>query len=541
MDAVCRALAEEPDNLEGMLLVARLTRRAGNIAGAEALYAKLLEHVPESPEALAGQGACFGLTGRYELAVESLRRAVALAPDYFEAWAFLGEALVEQDRTGEAMDCFERSLSIRPFNPAALSKQLFYAVFDPRYDAARVADLNRAWGARIAKDVEPFAGTKLSDATEKLRIGYLSDEFYERVTSRFMRPVLQAHDRTRFHVTGYSRGARRDETTAALQQSVDAWRDIAGLGDREAAEAVRTDGIDILVICTSYRVEARRILAFKPAPLQVCYSNLVSTTGLEAVDYLITEETTDPAGSDTFYSEKLVRIGNRNIYQPPEDGPEPGPPPSREAGAVCFASFNNLGKIGPDVAAVWSRILSGVPGSKLQLKSVNRLQDPGARRHVTDLFAAHGIGADRLDLLTGDADLPSHLARYRSVDIALDPFPCNGGTTSCEALWMEVPVVTMAGDTFMGRQGANYLGKLGLTDLIATDADGYVAAATRLAADMDRLAELRSRLRAEVERKLFDPVSHVRELETAYAEMIRRHRAGQAPAAFRVRGDRVLA
>lgn len=541
MISVRQALAVEPENLDAMLLTARLVRHGGNVQAAEGMYRAILGHHAASAEGLAGLAACCGLAGRYEEAVQHLRQATALQPDYFEAWAFLGEALVEQGRTAEAMDCFERSLAIRPYNAAALSKQLFYAVFDPRYDSERIAELNRAWGRRVTEIVEPLPPRTLPQSEGPIRIGYLSDEFYERVTMRFMAPVLTHHDRSNFHVSCYARNATQDETTQALKAEVDNWRDIAGLDDRAAAQAIRDDGIDILILCTSYRVETRSLLAYEPAPVQLCYSNLVSTTGLGAVDYLITEEATDPDGSDECYVEKLVRIGNRNIYQPPDGAPEPGPLPILTAGFARFGSFNNLGKISPAVIAVWSRILRALPNATLALKSVNRLRDPGARDYFSALFASHGIEAERLELLGADTELRSHLSQYQAVDIALDPFPCNGGTTSCEALWMGVPVVTMAGDTFMGRQGVNYLGKLGQNDLIASDADTYVAAAVSLAEDTERLTNLRARLRTEVATKLFDPQSHVTELETAYTEMWRRYRYGEAPQAFRVQGERVLA
>ncbi|NKB57471.1 MAG: tetratricopeptide repeat protein [Alphaproteobacteria bacterium] len=537
--AARQALSEDPENMEALLLSARIVRRSGNVEAAAELYAAILEHHPDSAEAEAGMGACCGLLGLYSDAEASLRRAIALKPDYFEAWSFLAEALVEQGKTTEAMGCFERSLSIQPYNPTALSKYLFHTVFDPRYDAARIASLNRDWGGKIAATVEPLDLHVGGDGP--LRIGYLSDEFYERVTARFMAPVLAHHDRTRFHVTGYARNTYRDSTTETLEALTDRWRDLSGLDDRAAAEAIRADEIDILVLCTSYRAETRTVLAFKPAPIQVCYSNLVSTTGLPTVDYLITEEATDPAGSDALYTEKLVRLSNRNIYQPPEASPEPSPPPCLANGYVTFASFNNLGKVTPAVVVLWSRILQALPESKLAMKSVNRLADAGARQYFLNQFAAHGIEPERIDLLTGDSDLQAHLSRYRSVDIALDPFPCNGGTTSCEALWMGVPVVTMAGETFMGRQGSNYLGKLGLHDLIASTKDDYVAAAVRLASNTTRLQTLRDTLRQEVKARLFDPASHVAELETTYMEMARRQRDGERPGPFRVQGDRVLA
>lgn len=541
MTVVRQVLADEPEDLDAMLLTARIVRGGGGSDAAIGLYETILRHHPDSAEAQAGLGACFGLAGRYGEAEASLRRAVAVKPDYFEAWAFLGEALVEQGRTEAAMDCFERSHAIRPYNATVLSKRLFYATFDPRYDAACIADMNRDWGSRVSAAVPAFPDFPKRKSGGRLRIAYLSDEFYERVTARFMAPVLARHDRERFDVTCYARNATADATTEVLSGFVDRWRDLSSLDDRAVAAAIREDGIDILILCTSYRAETRNIMAFRPAPVQVCYSNLVSTTGLAAVDYLITEDATDPAGSEAHYTERLVRLSNRNIYQPPENCPEPGPPPCVASGFVRFASYNNLGKVTPAVVALWSRILKALPGARLAMKSVNRLSDPGARDYFLGLFAAEGIDGGRLDLLGGDADLQTHLRRYREIDIALDPFPCNGGTTSCEALWMGVPVVTMAGDTFMGRQGVNYLGKLELEDLVASTADGYVDAAVRLAGDTERLSSLRAGLRARASERLFDPASHVAELETAYVEMWRRHETGAGAAAFGVRGARVLA
>ncbi len=539
MTAAKRVLEVEPDNLEAMLLTARILRRVGQSDVAVKLYETILSHVPDSAPAHAGLGACHGLARRYTQALPALRRAVELDPAYFEAWSFLGEALVEQGKTAEAIDCFERSLAIRPFNDVAISKYLFHIAFDARFDAARIFTLNRDWGARIAAAVGPAKSFPARRDAKRLRIGYLSDEFRGGVTARFMIPVLANHDRARFHVTGYARGAARDATTDRLAGMTDRWRDLSGQSDAAAAAAIRADGIDILVLCTSYRAESRTILAYRPAPVQVCYANMVSTTGLRAVDYLVTETRADPPGSDVFYTEKLVRLTRANVYLPPDLALDSGPPPCLASGRVTFASFNNVGKISDAVVAMWCRILEAVPGSRLVMKSVDRFSDPGTRAHMTAMFAARGIGPDRLEMVPGDADLADHLARYRDVDIALDPFPCNGGTTSLEALWMGVPVVTMAGETFMSRQGLTFLGLLGLDDLIAADAESYLGAARRLAGDADRLAALRRDLRQDVETRLLDPLRHVAELETSYEEMWRRHDAGERPAAFSVTNGEV--
>lgn len=544
MSEATAVLGDDPDNMDAMLLCGRIMRSAGRNEDAVGLYELILTHVPDNAEAHGGLGAAFGGLGRYSAAIDALRRAVELDPRYFEAWAFLAEALVQQGKTVDAMDCFENSLEIQPFNAAAVGKHLFYATFDPRYNSARVFDLNRAWGAQLEGAIGPVSHDRPDRLPKRIRIGYLSDEFYERVTARFIEPVFQAHDRARFHITAYSRAGVRDDTAKRLQGAVDCWRDVSNLDDAGVARRIEEDGVDILVLCTSYRPESRVPLAYKPAPVQVCYSNLVSTTGLSSVDYLFTETLTDPPGSDAFYTENLVRLSNRNIYGPPGGEKEGGivevsPSPFVQNGYVTFGSFNNIGKIGPEVVSVWARILTEARTAQLVMKSVDRFEDDGAVSYFTDMFAEHEIGPDRFEILTGDPDLAAHLRRYHDVDIALDPFPCNGGTTSCEALWMGVPVVTMAGDTFMGRQGVNYLTKLDLPDLIATTFDDYVDAALRLAGDPDRIASLRRSLRGRVEARLFDAQAHVAELETAYQEMHRRFNEGVTPAAFSVTSAQV--
>jgi protein O-GlcNAc transferase len=538
MAATQRALAADPENVDAMLLTGRILRRRHRYDIAAQIYETILGYVPGSAEAEAGLGACHGAMRRYFEAVPPLRRAVALKPDYYEAWSFLGEALIEQGATREALDCFERSHAIRPFNSVVLSKYLFHAAFDPRYDEARICGLNRDWGERVEAAVEPLTPPAWP-AHRRLRIGYLSDEFREGVTARFMEPVFARHDRQGFEVFRYARNVETDATTGRLSKGAEAWRDLSGLTDAEAAVRIRQDEVDILMLCTSYRAESRVLMVYRPAPVQVCYANRVSTTGLRSVDYLIAEDAAEPPGSDSFHAERLVRMTRANVYTPPAGVAPPGPPPCIRSGTVTFASFNHLGKLTDDVIAVWSRVLYAVPGSRLVLKSVDRFADAGTRQNFLERFAGHGIGGDRLELLTGDANLAAHLDRYRQVDIALDPFPCNGGTTTCEALWMGVPVVTIRGNTFMGRQGSTFLGHVGLDDLVAATREEYVAVAQRLASDHEKLARLRNDLRDEVASKLLDPVSHVRELETAYREMWRIREAGAEPAAFAVSGGAV--
>ena len=534
LKAVTGLLQSEPNNLDAMLLCARIMRRGGRLEEAIALYETILTHVPDQAEAFGGLGAAYGNLKRYGDAEQALRRAVVLNPSYHEAWTFLAEALVEQGKTAKAIDCLDKALALKPFYAPAMERRLFYATFDPRYDSATAFEMNRAWGTRLAQAVTPVTPARSNDH-RRIRIGYLSDEFYECVTGRFLEPVLEAHDRTRFHLTGYSQAGVKDATATRLQDAVDAWRDLSGLDAAGVAGRIAQDGLDILVLCTSYSPVSRIPLVYKPAPIQVCYSNLVSTTGLSAMDYMITELATDPPGSDAFYVEQLVHLTNRNIYGPPEDGNIPlAESPCVKNGFITFGTFNHIGKISREMVALWAKILCAMPDARFVLKRTDRLDEPSAVAYFSDLFATHGVVSDRLDFLGNDEGLDQHLQRYGEIDIALDTYPCNGGTTSCEALWMGVPLVTLTGDFFMSRQGSNYLAKLGLDDLITTTPDAYVEAALRLAGDQDRIISLRKSLRGQVEKILFDPSSHVAELETAYAEMVRRLRGQEPTAAFSV-------
>ncbi|MCD6074222.1 MAG: Tetratricopeptide 1 repeat-containing protein [Rhodospirillales bacterium] len=262
-------------------------------------------------------------------------------------------------------------------------------------------------------------------------------------------------------------------------------------------------------------------MAFKPAPIQVCYHNLVSTTGLDAIDYMITEEATDPAGiAEPMYIEKLVRLSERNCYAAPPDCPDVSPAPSSIAGAVTFGSFNNVAKITPDVVVLWARVLHALPEARLALKNIVPMSAPDDWSILRSMFTAAGISADRITFIDYVPERSGHLAAYRDIDIALDTFPCNGGTTSCDALWMGVPIVTRTGPTFMNRQSEVYLTKLGLPDLITSDDEGYITAAVALAHDPARRTHLRRTLRADMQRALLPYDRHVRELEDAFEQIL---------------------
>jgi predicted O-linked N-acetylglucosamine transferase (SPINDLY family) len=290
-----------------------------------------------------------------------------------------------------------------------------------------------------------------------------------------------------------------DAQTAAFQQIADGWHNVTGRTDRDVAALVQRERVDILVDCAGHtRGNRLAVFARKPAPVQVTWLGFPGTTGLPAIDFRFTDAIADPPGADAFATETLVRLPHGFLcYAPPLSVPDVAPAPSALTGRITFGSFNNLAKLTPAVIETWARILGQVPGARLLLKA-KQFSDPPTRASALDRFAAGGIAADRLDVRTTVAAQDAHLAAYAAVDIALDPFPYNGATTTCEALWMGVPVVTLRGQRHAGRVGASLLTHAGLGEWIADTIDDYVAKAVALAQDRGQLAARRMRLRDQV-------------------------------------------
>jgi predicted O-linked N-acetylglucosamine transferase (SPINDLY family) len=338
----------------------------------------------------------------------------------------------------------------------------------------------------------------------------------------FIEPVLAHHDHNRFEVFCYSNLQQEDNVSERLKSRANYWRRIIALSDEQATQKIRADQIDILIDLNGH-TGSNRLLVFarKPAPVQVTWLGYPATTGLSTVDYRLTDGFADPVGmTEHLHSEKLIRLPECfSCYRPPADAPEVSGLPAREKGYVTFGSFNNQAKINREVMAVWAKILQAVPGARLTLKNAG-LGSKIVQRKVRETFLGWGVEPDRIELLGHDPYESAHLERYRSIDIGLDPFPYNGATTTCEALWMGVPVVALAGQAHAGRVGVSQLSNLGLTELIGNTPEEYVAIATRWARDLERLSQLRAGLRARLAASpLTDAPRFTQNLEQAYRAM----------------------
>jgi protein O-GlcNAc transferase len=523
-----QALALKPDYVEALHNLAALHQNAGRAAEAIATYRQVLAIKPDFIDAHNNIGVALRDESRYAEAAACFEHGLRLDPGHAEMHNNLAVVLKAQGRIDEAVPYYERALALKPDYIGAHSNILMSLNYRPGLDDAESFRAHRDWDDRHGRKRAPREPVRPSDRDpdRRLRIGYVSPDFREHSVAYFFEPLLARHDPGAVETFCYSNVAKPDETTLRLKAQARHWRQVDRLDESQIAERIRADGIDILVDLAGHSSgHLLTVFARKPAPLQVTWLGYPNTTGLAAMDYRLTDAIADPPGeADRLHSERLEYLPDGFLcYQPPASAPAVNPLPASSAGFVTFGSFNNLAKVTPQVVAVWAAILRGVPGSRLVLK-FGAFADANTRRRYEALFAAAGIAADRLDLVPQISGTAAHLAQYHRLDLALDPFPYNGTTTTCEALWMGVPVLTLAGRRHAGRVGASLLTRLGLEALVASDEAGYIAAAIRLAADLPALATLRAGLRTRLgQAPLCDASGFARTVEAAYRRLWRRY------------------
>ena len=519
-----RALVLRPDFAEAHFNLGNVLRVQGSLDQAVASYERALELKPSHAPAHCNLGEVLCQLGQLARATAHCKQALELEPDDALAHSNLGNALTGQGQIDQALVHYRRALVLKPDFAAANSNLLLALNYACDQDPVAVRnahqDYARRWEAPEAERRPVPADDHPSD--RRLRIGYLSSDFRRHSVAHFIEPVLALHDHDRFEVFCYFNHPRSDDRTQRLRGYASCWRDIYSLPDEFVVRQIRADRIDILVDLNGHTALNRlQVFACKPAPVQVTWLGYPNTTGLSSMDYRITDGFADPPGmTEHLHSERLVRLPESfSCYQPPDDAPAVSELPALTRGYVNFGSFNNLAKINPRVMELWARILHSVPDSRLTLKNLNLGEEP-VRQSICATFERLGVEPSRLKLLGPDASLQDHLGRYGGIDIGLDPFPYNGATTTCEALWMGVPVVTLAGTTHAGRVGVSQLSNLGLNELIAGTPDEYVAIATRLAGAPEHLRSLRAELRARLAASpLTDARRFTAHLERAFVQM----------------------
>jgi len=530
----------------------------GQLDEAIKCYRKALQLDPQYADAYRDLGVALQVRGERDAAIECYRKAIDLnlnRPDIFNN---LGLALQEEGQIEEAMSCFQKAIDLNPHfanahnnlgnilkdlgkldeaeatykyvlriipeHIIAYSNMLFAMNYNSRYDAQTIFKEHLNFAKKVAEPLSfiLLRHTNERDLHRRLKIGYVSPDFRKHSVAYFIEPVLSAHDLKKHEIFCYSDVPFPDEVTKCFQQYADQWRSIAGMSDEMVTELIRNDKIDILVDLAGHTAKNRLLVfARKPAPVQVSWIGYPATTGLSVMDYKIVDHYTDPKDmTEQFYTEKLIRMPESFLcYLPYEESPDVGPLPALTNGWITFGSFNNFSKVSSQILYVWCAILRELPQSRLMLKS-QAMSSKIARNQVIDIFEKEGVSADRIEFMSFVPSVKMHIDLYNRIDIALDTFPYHGTTTTCEALWMGVPVITLAGNTHVSRVGVSLLLNVGLPELIAATSDEYIAKAVNLANDPDKLKTLRERLRQMMRNSpLTDQKRFAADLEQIYHEI----------------------
>jgi protein O-GlcNAc transferase len=449
--------------------------------------------------------------GRLDDAEDIYRRMISADPNQAGILNNLANILKDTGRIEEAVEVCRNAVAQEPGNAEIHSSLCYKLLFHPEYDRAGIFKEQREWNRRHGRG-SPTASNRLSNSSGRLRIGYVSPDFYGHAECFFVIPLLKSHDRQQFEVHCYSSVKNPDKATDLIQASADVWHDVRQLNDDQLADQIRRDRIDILVDLTMHMAFNRLgTFAQKPAPVQVTWLAYPGGTGLDAIDYRLTDAWIDPPGeSDSFYSERSVRLPETwCCYHPVGDVPPAAP---RDRGPVTFGCLNNPCKLNRPTLSLWAKVLSTVTDSRLLLLSESERQ----RRRIIDAFGNSGIGPGRIEFVT-HRRRGEYLRIYDRIDICLDPLIYNGITTTCDAIWMGVPVITRVGSAAPGRAGLSILSNLNLPELIARDDPQFVGLATELAGDFARRSRLRASLRERMIRSpLMDAPRFARNVEAAY-------------------------
>jgi protein O-GlcNAc transferase len=526
-DAAARAV--QADSLPELYTAAQRAMAGGDLAGAVPHLRAILDAQDPTPELHCNLGVALRVIGELDEAAHHLQEACRLQPALAAAWYNLG--LLEFDRAcyAEAEQAYRKAIAAEPTVEAWQHSRLCLLNYAPGHDRRDVFEAHRAWARRFSAPRHTHAGRARPRDAERLRVGYVSADFRGHSVAFFIGPVLEHHDRGRFEIFCYDNWPKPDDTTARLRGYVEHWRPVHALDDDAFERVVRDDRIDLLVDLSGHTLGHRLpVFARKPAPVQATWIGYPQTTGLATIDYRISDAYLDPPGeTDMYGSERLWRLPECAVcFLPPENAPQPGFPPSAALGAVTFGSINHYFKVTDAVVAVWSRILAAMPGARLRIV-VEHGEQTAVATAVRTRFANCGVGPERIEV-RGRTDLAGFFDQLADIDIALDPYPYNGGTTTYQSLWAGIPVVALAGTSAMSRCGVMILSAVGLSELVAASEDEYVAIATRLAGDRSRLAELRATLRGRYRKSpLYAAERFTRTLEDAYDAMWQEY-CGQA-------------
>ena len=521
-----KALGIKPDYAEAYNNSGKVLRDLGQLEAAAMSYAQSLEINPVFAETHNNLGVALKDTGQFDSAIARFRRALEINPDFAAAHSNLGYALHDLGQFDEALSSYAKALEIEPDDAGVYNNLLFTLNYHPDKSGEEIFAMYRGYDERFGL---PHRGKQQSHANSRnplrrLKIGYVSPDFRRHPCQHFLEPLLACHDKNEVEVYAYAELFLKDEVTLRYQGYVDHWVPTPGMNNDKLSERIRSDGIDILVDLAGHTDKNRlSVFARKPAPVSLSWLGFGYTTGLTAVDYFLTDRAGTPPGSENLFSETPWRLETpAYAYRPAEGMGEVSPLPALTRGYVTFGTLTRAVRINHRTIRVWSEILKQVAGSRLIIDSGN-FKHTFMQDTLVKKFAAHGITRERLEI--GCHSPPWDI--LRSVDIGLDCFPHNSGTTLFETLYMGIPFITLAGRPSVGRLGSSILEGARHPEWIARSEDSYVETAAALAADLPKLAKLRDGLRHEMETgPLMDEAGFARKVEAAYREMFRKWAQG---------------
>lgn len=520
-------LHDEPSHVEALHLLGVISFQQDNIDQAIELIHKAITITPNYTAAQNNLGLAFRAKGRLEDAMNAFENTIKLDPNHPKVLNNLGVVFMSQGKLKDAMATFRDGLKMSP--DCMIHQNLIFCMnYDPQISQKEILEESKRWCEiySVTLDEVKHSPSNDIDYERPLHIGYVSSDFCEHSVSYFFDSVITEHDRDLFKVFCYSNVTVPDNKTEYFENLSDGWCSIVGMTDAEVDERIREDEIDILIDLAGHTAGNRlTIFIGRPAPIQVSWIGYLNTTGVPSIDYRFTDDIADPKGeADKLYSETLIRLPKKHFcYTPSPVAPDVDKLPALTNEYITFGSFNDLMKITPEVVEIWSSILNDIPKSKLLLKN-RSLADEKTRHRYLDMFMEHGINNERIILYSWSKSKIEHFELYNKVDIGLDTFPYNGVTTTCEAMWMGVPVIALRGDRHCGRCAASILTQVNLLDFIAESADEYVKIAVTMAADLETLSTLRNDMRSLMrESPLFDSKGLMRDVESAYRDMWRKY------------------
>lgn len=495
LDTCQTAIRSNPLYAAGHANLGAVLLAMGRLDDAVASLSEALRLSPQHAETLNSLGSARFWQGELDLAERCFCDALVQAPDHHRALNNLGNVYKEQGRLDEALTAFRRAIQIAPTDVAPHDNLILAMHYHPAYTARDIAAEHAAWEARHAASLKPVDTPHISepDKARKLRIGFVSADFRAHAVARFLLPLFESFDRNAFEFHCFSDVLHPDSMTRRLQSCVQGWQSITGMTDQTAADTIRSAHIDILIDLSAH-TGGNRLLVFarKPAPIQATWLAYAGSSGLSAMDYRLTDPYLDPYGTDeSVYSERCIRLPETYwCYSPPEESRSSDSEITPVPASIRLGCLNNFCKINPYLIERWIQILQSCPSTRLTLHAHRGRH----RDRMLAKFTDAGIASERI-LFLERLPLAGYLAAYLSIDLALDTYPYGGGTTTCDALWMGVPVVTWAGETAVSRAGTSLLSNLRLTELIARTPEDYVAIAVELCRDRSRLAAYRQTLR----------------------------------------------